>query len=97
MREAANALIRVHKASTQNQKLPTKTSKISMSQRDNRKSCHSDQYLAEFHQSSGTDYGTDTSFVLVPSKICCHSGDHKPSASAAALSSSCPLWVRNGR
>jgi hypothetical protein len=32
-----------------------------MSQRDNRKSCHSDQYLAEFHQSSGTDYGTDTS------------------------------------
>src|SRR5215472_1939671 len=43
MHEAANALIRVHKASTQNQKLRTKTSKISMSQRDNRKSCHSDQ------------------------------------------------------
>jgi len=51
------------------------------------KSCHSDQYLAEFHQSSGTDYGTDTSFVLVSAKICCHSGDHKPSASAAASSS----------
>jgi hypothetical protein len=45
MREAANALIRVHKASTQNQKLRTKTSKISMSQRDNRKSCHSDQFF----------------------------------------------------
>src|SRR6516164_3617056 len=43
MHEAANGLIRVHKASTQNQKLRTKTSKISMSQRDNRKSCHSDQ------------------------------------------------------
>src|SRR5215471_7310776 len=54
MREAANALIRVHKASTQNQKLRTKTSKISMSQRDNRKSCHSDHYLAEIHPSSGT-------------------------------------------
>ena len=51
------------------------------------KSCHSDQYLAEFHQSSGTDYGSDTSFVLVSSNICCHSGDHKPSVSAAALSS----------
>ena len=24
------------------------------------KSCHSDQYLAKFQQSSGTDYGTDT-------------------------------------
>jgi len=65
MGEAANALIRVHKASTQNQKLRTKTSKISMSQRDNRKSCHSDQYLAESHQSSGTDYGTDTPIAVV--------------------------------
>jgi hypothetical protein len=36
-------LIQVHKASTQNQNLRSKTSKISMSQRDNRKSCHSDQ------------------------------------------------------
>jgi hypothetical protein len=36
-------LIRVHKASTQNRDLRSKTSKISMSQRDNRKSCHSDQ------------------------------------------------------
>src|SRR6516162_8434121 len=45
MHEAAKGLIRVHKASTQNQKLRTKTSKISMSRRDNRKSCHSDQYL----------------------------------------------------
>src|SRR6516162_5509788 len=52
--EAANALIEVHKASTQNQKLRTKTSKISMSQRDNRKSCHSD------HKSSTSDSSAPT-------------------------------------
>jgi hypothetical protein len=34
------------------------------------KSCHSDQYLAEFHQSSGTDYGTDTSFALASFRNC---------------------------
>ena len=45
--EAANALIRVHRASTQNQNQRTKTSKISMSQRDNRKSCHSDQLSSQ--------------------------------------------------
>jgi hypothetical protein len=33
--------------STQNQKLRTKTSKISMSQRDNRQSCHSDHSLVD--------------------------------------------------
>src|SRR6516165_2296990 len=59
MREAANALIRVHKASTQNRKLRTKTSKISMSQRDNRKSCHSDQ---------NTKYLTDPA-KLAPKKL----------------------------
>ena len=32
------------------------------------KSCHSDQYLAEFYQSSGTDYGTDTSLVFAVAK-----------------------------
>jgi hypothetical protein len=55
MHEAATALIRVHKANTQKQKLRTKTSKISMSQRDNRKSCHSDQYLADPETDSPTD------------------------------------------
>jgi hypothetical protein len=29
---------------------------------------NSDQYLAEFHQSSGTDYGTDTSLVFAFAK-----------------------------
>src|SRR5215467_10734749 len=58
MREAANALIRVHKASTQNQKPRTKTSKISMSQRDNRKSCHSDQLSSHEKSSRGTIWGT---------------------------------------
>src|SRR3974377_1032592 len=87
MREAANALIRGNTGRAKNQQLCTKNTKISMSQRDNRKSCHSDQYLAEFHQSSGTGYGTDTSFVLVSSNICCYTGDTKPSGSAAALSS----------
>ena len=32
------------------------------------KSCHYDQYLAEFHQSSGTDYGADTSLVFAVAK-----------------------------
>jgi hypothetical protein len=61
MREAANALIRVHKASTQNRKLRTKTSKISMSQRDNRKSCHSDQLSSHEKSSWGTIWGTKRS------------------------------------
>jgi len=38
----AGVLMQVHKASTQNQNLHSKTSKISMSQSDKRKSCHSD-------------------------------------------------------
>src|SRR6516165_4779318 len=59
--EASNALIRVHKASTQNQKLRTKTSKISMSQRDNRKSCHSDQLSSHEKSSRGTIWGTKPS------------------------------------
>jgi hypothetical protein len=76
MREAANAPIRVHKTSTQNQKLRTKTSKISMSQRDNRKSCHSDHYLAKFHQSSGTDYGTESLQLTVDAPRCfAYAGD----------------------
>src|SRR3974390_1541657 len=56
--EAANALIRVHKAGTQNQKLRTKTSKISMSQRDNRKSCHSDQLTHPINSVRGMLWGT---------------------------------------
>jgi hypothetical protein len=52
--EAANALIRVHKASTQNQNLRSKTSKISMSQRKNCKSCHSDQLSSQEKSSRGT-------------------------------------------
>src|SRR5215469_3952076 len=59
--EAANVLIRVHKASTQNRKLRTKTSKISMSQRDNRKSCHSDQLSSHEKSSWGTIWGTKRS------------------------------------
>jgi hypothetical protein len=51
-------LIRVHKASTQNQKLRTKTSKISMSQRDNRKSCHSDQLSLNSERLRGLIWGT---------------------------------------
>jgi hypothetical protein len=56
--EAANALIRVHKASTQNQKLRAKTSKISMSRRDNRKSCHSDKLFQQKIHSRGMIWGT---------------------------------------
>src|SRR6516165_5836461 len=63
--EASNALIRVHKASTQNQKLRTKTSKISMSQRDNRKSCHSDQYLGDPQIPFPTVSPTDISLYVV--------------------------------
>src|SRR6516162_8343424 len=60
MHEAANALKRVHKASTQNQRLRTKTSKISMSQRDNRKSCHSDQLSSQQNRSRGMIWGNET-------------------------------------
>src|SRR6516165_7761208 len=56
--EAANALIRVHKPSTQNQNLRSKTSRISMSQRDNCKSCHSDQLSSHEKSSWGTMWGT---------------------------------------
>jgi hypothetical protein len=59
--EAANALIRVHKASTQNQNLRSKTSKISMSQRKNCKSCHSDQLSSQEKSSRGTIWGTKRS------------------------------------
>ena len=48
------ALIRVHKASTQNQNLRSKKTKISMVRSDNRKSCHSDQYLAGPERASPT-------------------------------------------
>ena len=43
--ECVSVLMRVHKASTQNQKLCLKTAMISMAQRDKRKSCHSDQTI----------------------------------------------------
>jgi hypothetical protein len=56
-----NGRLRVHKASTQNQNLRSKTSKISMSQRDNRKSCHSDQYLARPERAAPTVSPTDWS------------------------------------
>ena len=62
--EASNALIRVHKASTQNQNLRSKTSKISMSERDNRKSCHSDQYLADPQIPFPTVSPTDIRFYV---------------------------------
>src|SRR6516164_1709610 len=58
--EAANALIRVHKASTQNQNLRSKTSRISMSQRDNCKSCHSDQLSHPINSVRGMLWGTKT-------------------------------------
>ena len=46
-----DVLIRVHKASTQNRKRQPKISNISMPQRRNRKSCHSDQIiLSQFNE-----------------------------------------------
>src|SRR6516225_2118743 len=61
MRVAGNALIRVHEAITENRKLRTNTSESEMAQRDNRKSCHSDQLSSHEKSSWGTIWGTKRS------------------------------------